>query len=207
MSNRKEDSNFYEDKLRKHYTPLLEKYGSTYQAVDWGSEKGQSLRLDILLQVDDLKRADILDVGCGVGHLVNHLKKSEFKGSYLGTDLLSDAVRAAEKTYPDWKFKACDVLTDSSDIVADYILGSGLFTFATWEQMKRFIASMFRISRKAVAFNSLSSWTNKQQSGELYADPAEVLSFCRTLTPWVTLRHDYMAHDFTIYMYREQHTK
>ncbi|CDN13322.1 hypothetical protein RintRC_4207 [Richelia intracellularis] len=56
-----------------------------------------------------------------------------------------------------------------------------------------------------MAFNSLSSWGTQKESGEFYADPLATVKFCRTLTPWVILRHDYMQHDFTIYMYRESH--
>jgi hypothetical protein len=43
-----------------------------------------------------------------------------------------------------------------------------------------------------------------QEPGEFYADPVEIVRFCRSLTPWVVLRHDYLAHDFTVYLYRDR---
>ncbi len=64
------------------------------------------------------------------------------------------------------------------------------------------IEAMFNIARNAVAFNSLSAWAADKEDGEFYADPHEVLQFCRTVTPWVVLRHDYHSRDFTIYMYK-----
>ena len=39
------------------------------------------------------------------------------------------------------------------------------------------------------------------QNGPMY--PLHVLAFCRTLTSRVTLRHDYLEHDFTVYLYRD----
>ena len=57
------------ERIRQHYLPLLQNYGSTFRAVDWGSSQGQNNRFQILLEVGDLRNASILDVGCGVGHL------------------------------------------------------------------------------------------------------------------------------------------
>jgi hypothetical protein len=58
----------------------------------------------------------------------------------------------------------------------------------------------------ALAFNSLSNWANDQEANEFYADPVQVLNFCRELTPWVVLRHDYHPRDFTVYMYKTPRT-
>ena len=60
------------------------------------------------------------------------------------------------------------------------------------------------MSNSVVAFNSLSSWANDKEKGEFYADPLEVLKFCKTLSPWVVLRHDYHSRDFTIFIYKER---
>ena len=50
----------------------------------------------------------------------------------------------------------------------------------------------------------LAKFPGKFQGGEevQYSDPSQVFRFCKSLSEWVVLRHDYLPHDFTIYMYK-----
>lgn len=198
----------YVESLRSHYLPRIHQHKSSFAAVDWGSERSQQLRFQILASIAELSFSSLLDVGCGNGGLVPFLQSMNFRGKYLGIDTLSEMVMVAKETHPAWQFETADlVMADDAklpDYSADYVLGSGLFTFCTLHTMKKIITAMFNVCTKGVAINSLSSWAEQQAEGELYADPLEVLDFCRTLTPWVVLRHDYMPHDFTVYLYRER---
>lgn len=193
----------YIERLKQHYIPLLEQHGCRFRAVDWGSRQGQITRFRILLEVGNLLDASILDVGCGVGHLVDYLTSLGFQGNYFGIDVLPEMVAAARVRYPTWQFQENNILEADSSRNFDYVLGSGLFTFGDSEIMKETIRAMFATCSKGVAFNSLSIWAEKKENGELYADPLTTFQFCRTLTPWVILRHDYMPHDFTVYLYRK----
>ncbi|GBO51706.1 hypothetical protein APA_947 [Pseudanabaena sp. lw0831] len=99
-----------------------------------------------------------------------------------------------------------DILTESPDGSYDLVTANGIFYLLNQDAelyMQRLIARMYELSSKAVAFNSLSLWDKNQEDGEFYADPLKTVQFCRTLTPWGVLRHDYLLHDFTIYMYKE----
>jgi len=68
--------------------------------------------------------------------------------------------------------------------------------------MKNLVERMFSLCTSAVAFNSLSAWCADKDEGEFYADPFRTVNFCRELTPWVSLRHDYHSRDFTVYLYK-----
>ena len=70
--------------------------------------------------------------------------------------------------------------------------------------MEVLIKRLYELADHAVAFTSLSTWAMTQEPNEYYADPLETVRFCRTLTPWVALRHDYLPHDFAIYMYKRK---
>lgn len=64
---------------------------------------------------------------------------------------------------------------------------------------------MFSLSQKAVAFNLLSQHAPQGLRYEhefFYYNPAEILDFCLTLTPKVSLGHTYLPHDFTVFLYR-----
>ena len=63
---------------------------------------------------------------------------------------------------------------------------------------------MFCMCRVAIAFNCLSDQVDFRAEKLFYANPGEMLEFCRrNLSRFVVLRHDYLLHEFTIYVYRE----
>ena len=70
--------------------------------------------------------------------------------------------------------------------------------------MKKTISRMFSVSKKGIAFNTLSQWADSKTGNEFYASPAETLEFCHTLSPYVVLRHDYHPADFTIFIYKNR---
>ena len=69
--------------------------------------------------------------------------------------------------------------------------------------MMQIVAEMYKRSRKGVVFNSLSSWASVHENGEYYANPLKVLEWCRKLSPWIALNHNYLQHDFTVYITKE----
>jgi SAM-dependent methyltransferase len=204
---KKSSDDEYFDCLNRHYLPLIHQHRNSFKAVDWGSSLGQQLRFQVLLEVGRCQNTSVLDVGCGVGHLRQYLSHRDYTVSYTGIDVIPEMVAVAQNSYPDSHFCVGDITRSGSQWMADYVFGSGLFTFGNYEIMKSTIQAMYNSCSQALAFNSLSSWSSQKESQEFYADPLLALEFCHTLTPWVTLRHDYMPHDFTIYMYREQNNK
>ena len=193
----------YEEQMGEHYRPLIEEHGDSFRAVDWGSIKGQQVRFRILSEVGDLANASILDVGCGVGHFVESLTAAGFVGDYKGIDLLPEMIEVARRRHPDRGFQVADIVADGGNLRADYVFGSGLFTFGDQNLFEATVRAMFAACDRATAFNSLSAWASDKDKGEFHADPLAILSLCRKLTPWVSLRHDYFPHDFTVYMYRD----
>ena len=195
--------NEYENSLKRRYLPLLERFGGDYRAVDWGSRESQWLRFRVLLGLDDVAEASVLDVGCGVGHMVDYLTEVGFRGAYRGIDLLAEMIGVARQRHPDFRFEQIDLATDSIDAKADYVFSSGLFTFADDDRLRDTVKIMFTAANTGLAFNSLSAWAVDKEDGEFHADPLDTLAFCRTLTPRVVLRHDYHPRDFTVYLYKD----
>ena len=172
--------------------------------MDWGSARSQRIRLRVLLEGGRSNSARLLDVGCGVGHLVSELERQKFKGRYLGVDLVPEMAAAARAQHRGWDFREGDFEQLAAAFRPDYVVGSGLFAFADQRRLEGTVAAMFAVTRRVVAFNTLSRWGGDPAPGEFQADPERVLKFCRTLTPRVVLRHDYLPHDFTVYLHREE---
>jgi hypothetical protein len=86
----------------------------------------------------------------------------------------------------------------------DYVIASGVFYLRQPDPdayLREMVGRLYRLARRGVAFNTLSARAPEKSPGEYYADPAMVVGMSLDLTPSVVLRHDYMPHDFTVYLY------
>jgi ubiquinone/menaquinone biosynthesis C-methylase UbiE len=188
------------------YSGLVRKYGDDVRALDWGSRSSQEKRFQVLEEIGCLNGASVLDVGCGLGDLYARLKANGMRTRYTGLDITPEMIEMARKRFPEAQFCVGDLLNPSHPIQShDYLVSSGIFAkrrTAPLEFLKAMAGRMFRLSKRGVAFNCLSAWAEHKEKGEFYADPLKVLDYCRGLTPWVVLRHDYHPRDFTIYMYK-----
>jgi SAM-dependent methyltransferase len=190
------------------YSDLVGKHGNDVRALGWGSRESQAKRFEVLAEIGKLRGASVMDVGCGLGDFYAWMKKKRLRVRYTGVDITPGMVDRARKRFPGAQFQVQDLLDGSRPaMLHDYVLSSGIFTHcgtSAFDFLAAMVGRMFDLSKHAVAFNSLSAWAKKeeQEPGEYYADPIKVVDFCRQLTPWVVLRHDYHPRDFTIYMYK-----
>lgn len=184
------------------YLNCLSKNTDDHLSVNWGSKVSQQKRFEILMGIsEDFNISSIIDVGCGLGHFADFLKDRNFQGDYYGTDILNEMVENAQKRNPDLKFKKENIF-DCGNGAYDYVVMSGIFTVANPTIFQSMILEAYRVCKKGVAFNSLSSWATQKDEGEFYLDPINSLKFCSKITSKLTLKHDYLPHDFSIYMYK-----
>ena len=188
------------------YESLLREHGETFRALDWGSRKSQQKRFDVLAGIGITAGDRVLDVGCGLADLNAWLIEHRPGVEYSGIDLTPGMVERARSRFPNAKILNQTIFDQDLSIGPfDYLIASGIF-FLRKENPKEYMQStvikMFNSSTRGIAFNSLSTWANHKVDGEFYADPVDVLDFCRKLSPYVVLRHDYHPADFTVYVYR-----
>jgi SAM-dependent methyltransferase len=195
----------------EHYSESVDQFGHTIGAVGWGSPESQQIRFQVLTEIGVYPRASVLDIGCGMGDLYDYLDRHFHVGEgYLGIDITPRMVEAAKARYPAGRFIADDILNPRTSIPrADFVLASGIFALLKldldpYRIMTDLIVAMFNLCKEGLAFNSLSSWTPHPEPDKFFVDPEKALRICREMTQWVTLRHDYLPHDFTVYMYRGQ---
>jgi len=187
---------FYADRLRRAASHPARRVG-------WASVENQTRRFAVLTQIAALEGSRILDAGCGLGDLYGYLNQRLEQFSYLGVDITEKMIEEAARLHPDASFILSDILFFEEGAF-DYVLASGLFAIYTpncQEQSCRMIEKLFALSRRGVAFNMLNRHHHPSDDTYMAFDPEEVLAFCRTITPQVTLRTDYLPQDFTIYLY------
>jgi SAM-dependent methyltransferase len=194
-------------RIAGYYRELIERYQHDPRACDYGHPASQRVKFGVLAGVMPLAGKRILDVGCGFADFVPYLAAECGEVDYCGVDITAEMIDTARRLHPGLSLRCLDVLRENPGGPFDLVTANGIFYLLGAEApvlMRRLITRMFELSRDAVAFNSLSAWAPDPAPGEFYADPLETVAFCRTLTPWVALRHDYHPRDFTIYMYRNR---
>jgi len=188
-----------------HFDQLVERYGDDHRALDYGSRQSQRIRFEVLASGLALSNRRVLDVGCGMGDFKDYLDGCGMPVAYAGVDASARMIELARARHPGEEFSAGDVLAPGVARACDVAVANGIFYLlgaCAAELMQNIVARMWALAEEAVAFTSLSAWSPRAVNGEFHADPLGVVKFCRSLTPWVRLRHDYLPHDFAVFLYK-----
>lgn len=152
-----------------------------------------------------MKGHSVLDVGCGLADLWSYMQEHKLDVKYTGLDMTPAMIAAARERFPGLDLREGKVGHTMFGIAFDYVLASGIFAYLDGDRQKAaedLIKDMYGMATHALAFNMLSKWSSESDPSEYQADPLQIVSYCRSLSPRVVLRHDYLRHDFTIYLYK-----
>jgi len=196
-----------EDKqlLLEAYRRSLAQHGDKAEAVHW-RESTQRARFKGLAEIGDLTNASVLDYGCGKGDLYGFLKGNGFRGLYTGFDINPELVELAKQRHPGVRFEVRDIEEEPVTAKFDYALISGVFNNRisnnqAW--MHSVLKECFACVTRGLGFNAISTYVNYREDPMYYASPEETFGFCmRELSPAVALRHDQLAYNFTMFVYR-----
>jgi SAM-dependent methyltransferase len=186
------------------YDQLCGRFGDDLRSVAWGSRASQEKRFAVLAQIADLSAATVLDVGCGLGDFYDYLQRHSFRGRYLGFDLSEKMLELAAHRHPGVAFEHGDI-RDATMQPFDYVVASGIFNRRVEDSdalLQTTVQRMYELCEKGVAFNVMSTHADFRNADEYYAAPEDVLRFCQSLNRRVVVRHDYMPHDVTYWIYR-----
>lgn len=186
MKKKKTDFSNVTKKLSSHYDTLVKKYGSSVRSSQQSNRKTRDRRLFNLLKYVDLKKkTSILDFGCGTGYLFDYLKIQKFKGSYLGIDISSEAIKKAKllnKKNKNCSFKNINIFKETIDKNYDYIIINGTFNNNTknnWLWMKKSLKILIKIANKKIIFNNLSIFVDYFDKRLFYINPTKVFNFVK----------------------------
>lgn len=196
------------NKIGELYTNNLQNHGLDSKSVGWKDMQSQLMRFENLLKVipeaEKKNPLDILDYGCGYGAMFTYMKELNFKVSkFYGYDISKEMLDEAARIVPP------EVLVPRNDIVlkdqVDYSFVSGTFNVMfdsseeEWDKyIKDKVTELFEQSRKGVSFNLLTSFVDWKAKDLYYADPMKYFNFCKSLSRYVSLLHDYPLYEWTI---------
>jgi len=188
-----------------YYSRLLKAHGDSPQALRWTPE-GQIRHYECLLDIGDINGSSILDYGCGKGDLFEFLRDKGIGVQYTGFDINPDLIEMAKKKFPGVSFRVFDIERDRLEEEFDYIFLCGVFNLRVGgieDTIKETLRRLFMQCRKGLAFNALSAHNPGKDFELNYLYPEEVFAFAvRNLSPFVSIRHDRLAYDFTMFVYK-----
>lgn len=198
------------DQIKTYFQDKLDRFGTTPRGADWNSPEAQNTRFDQLLKVlGSPEPFSLLDYGCGYGALAGYvIDKGLPLRSYIGYDLLPDAIAQARTANAD-RGSLCTFTSDLAEVpTVDYAVASGVFNIRLESSMQDWTAYVVQtlawlnsIACKGFASNFLTSYSDadRMKAHLYYADPCELFDYCkRHFSKNVALLHDYTLYDFTL---------
>lgn len=188
------------------YRESLARHGDSAEAVHW-REVSQRYRFKVLTEIAPFESASVLDYGCGKGDLYQYLVEGGFRGSYTGFDICPELIELAHRKFPEARFQLLDIEEEAVQEQFDYVLISGVFNSRISDNeswMQSVLKRCFACAARGLAFNAISTYVSYREDEMFYASPEETFRFCVTeLSRSVTLRHDNLPYNFTVYVYRK----
>ena len=192
--------------IKSYYEPKLAIDGPDYQKLGWESEDAQMLRFDALVLNVQLNGKSLLDVGCGLGNLQEHLLSKNISVNYTGIDILPQMVECAKAKNLPGEFHCIDVFekhpfgNDSFDV----IYASGMFNLNMGNNREFFgqaLCEFSKLAREVIAFNLLDYRSPGREDTYYYFAPAEVVEIIESLhcrPKKVQIIEQYLNNDFTV---------
>lgn len=205
-----------EDGIRDYYQRTIREHGDSPRGVDWKNAESQTLRFERIaaLLPGEASALSVLDVGCGTGAFLSHLKAGTTQNfpHFTGIDLVPEMIHHAALKHPEATFACTDL--ESFHEPHDCVVASGIFNVRgetpadEWHDwMWRIIDRMARLSRQVCIFNVLTSHVDYTYPRLFHANPAEVIDQCiRRYSRRVVLDHGYPLFEFTAAIYRDTKT-
>ena len=184
---------YYEE---QHIVWMDTPYQKSPVAVGWlDGKQNQAKRFETLLNIGVQEGDSILDLGCGLGHMVEHLEKIGLNVHYTGIDTSKRSIQQA------YQFKEATYIHGTIFDIQDrydWGLASGVFNVEfPKSEMLETINELLSKTNKGVAFNLLSNTSNNSLTYENYI-PEEIVSH---LKGDVSNVENYgVENDFTIYI-------
>ena len=195
--------------LQDFFNRQAQRHGDNVKSLAWESDFTQRVRFLVLSEIAPLNDMRILDVGCGKADMYAFFNEEGIPVEYYGVDCSLEMIKLARKIHPGARIFYRDFLRDEQYPEIDYAISSGVANVLTpnnREYIEAIIRKMFALAKKGVAVNMLSTYApgNKKNTGMYFYSPEYMLTFALKLTPKVSLRHDYLPNDFTLYLYKEE---
>jgi SAM-dependent methyltransferase len=184
--------------------------------MDWPNQNDLKRRFDVLTDIiipngKNDSQIEILDLGCGVGLLIDYLNEIDKLNNidYFGIDISEEMVDFANKKYAKYNFEARDILQNKLKKESyDYVIMNGLFTEKRemsqkdmFDFFQSIVKETYAASRRGISFNLMSTHVDWKRD-DLFHLGLDVLTnfLVKNCSRNIIIRMDYQLYEYTVYV-------
>lgn len=195
------------ERIEAYYKPKIGKGLPDFKVLGWESKEAQYMRFEMLTSNVDLQNKKILDVGCGLGNLLEYLMDKGINVDYTGVDILEDMIRSVKNKNLPGEFYCMDIFKQHPFEMKsfDLIYTSGIFNLSMGNNMdflRRAFGRFVELSREIVVFNLLDQNSPDKEDTYFYYDHKQVVSMLSeeySQIESIEVVRGYLNNDFTVF--------
>jgi len=197
------------DETRRKYRERWEQYGYDPRTLYW--DKGrQQVRFTAALEVlRPNEYGSVMDVGCGFGDFLAHLKALGWSGQYTGVDIVPELLAEARRRHgePNASFHCADIQEQPLNVQAAMGVALGIFNHRLKQDNMLFISSMLEAmwnhTTDVVVLDFLSTSADIRRDELFYADPRAIYDLARRFSRRVMIHHAYIPFEFQVKVWHD----
>ncbi len=192
--------------IRSYYDPKLDADLPDFGKLGWESAEAQELRFAAFVDNADLEGKSILDVGCGLGNLLEYMTARNINTRYTGVDILPRMIDCARDKKICAEFHCVDIFRENpfGEKSFDAVYASGIFNLNLGNNHDFFLEALCRfshIAREVIAFNLLDHRSPNKENEYFYFSASEVIDLIESTQckpRKVQIIEQYLQNDFTV---------
>lgn len=200
------------DLIRSFYEEKMGKGLPDHEVLGWESNEAQKRRFEVFAGHVKLDGKKILDVGCGLGNMLEYLDSKGIDVDYTGVDISEKMVSSAKSRKLDGKFYCMDVFKSHpfKNEEFDVIYASGIFNINLGNNREFLLDALnklLHISRHIIVFNLLHHNSPDREDKYYYFSPEDVEKIVESMPhriKKVEIIQDYLDNDFTVIVEKVQ---
>ena len=195
------------DIIKNYYEPHLHENMPDFKILGWESREAQFQRFQILTDNVPLDGKKILDIGCGLGNLLEHLKEIHKNPDYTGVDILEEMIEKARRSHPEAEFHQGDIFAEKHFENNQFhtVYSSGIFNINMGNNrdfLSDAIETFLTLANKYIVFNLLHYNSPDRDETYCYFHPDDVVKMIEDLADEslksIKIMEHYLKNDFTI---------
>jgi SAM-dependent methyltransferase len=195
--------------IKSYFSNLYRQHGFKSESTGY-SPRGQEIRYQVLSHLSDLRGKKILEVGSGLGHFYQFLKRQDPTVRYTGFEINPDFLRETTQRFGPI-FQNRNLMVDPVHQEFDVAFSVGILNNTRLKDnlasTRELMRAMFDACTDFCALSMTSVFVDPayKQDYMVYFDPTEIFMMARSFTKYVSVLHDYLPHDFTVVLRKHEH--
>lgn len=193
--------------IEAYYKPKMGKGLPDFKVLGWESREAQHMRFEMLTSKIDMQNKKILDVGCGLGNLLEYIENKGINVEYTGVDILEDMIENVKSKNLPGKFYCMDIFKQHPFEAKsfDVIYTSGIFNLNMGNNMEflsRAFGCFVELSKEVVVFNLLDQNSSDMEDTYYYYNHKEVtamLTAQHSQIESIEVVRGYLDNNFTVF--------